>query len=697
MRHASLRVLVLCVSLLSTGWAQAQRLTPLPNVRPPIPHLLRKPAVAQIPQLLRRVEPAHLPASATTDVIQSACQGYGGTLGAVCGYVKVPLDREHPKRATIRLYFELYTHTGSGPAESAILVNFGGPGETITGMDWFVLSVFASNLDVHDLLLIDDRGRGFSNTIDCEELQHGTAPFDQATADCATQLGNAASRYGTGDIAQDTQAVRAALGYDKVDYVGTSYGGEDVLAYATRFGEHLRSIVLDSPVGKPLLKEYRFLYERDILRYFSTFFRLYCQRSPTCSPDHPFPEAEWDALVWRVRLSPVEGDAYNLNGQLIHVRFDEKALAYSPENAEQLAAARSLWQGDPKPLLRQGAEEGSPQLDFTDYGDPTFFSIGAYQATGCVDLHVPWDWSAPVSERLAQYAAAVSALPPDYFAPFSSEVATTELFDTGRQCLYWEKPTPSSPVVPPDATYPLAPTLVLVGDMDWSTMLEVGQTAALFPNSTLVTVAEFDHGLIESGSQCAQKLASDFIETLQAGDTSCASTPAIVWPAVGRFPLLAKDARPAEIDPNGNNGIGVAERKVVSVAVGATIDAMYRNYFDYFTSYPSSLDGVGLRAGTFHTDFTNPTFWTTALTNIAFSQDVVVNGTVTWEFSPGSCAYTNVCVGGPLVADLTVSGSGTAGGTLHVEGTWYGPGPAGNFKASGTLGGKQVAVLVPNA
>jgi hypothetical protein len=49
------------------------------------------------------------------------------------------------------------------------------------------------------------------------------------------------------------------------------------------------------------------------------------------------------------------------------------------------------------------------------------------------------------------------------------------------------------------------------------------------------------------------------------------------------------------------------------------------------------------------------------------------------------------------VADLTVSGTGTSGGTLHVEGGWLVPGPVGNFTVTGTLGGKQVAVLVPEA
>jgi len=597
----------------------------------------------------------------------------------------VPLDRKHPKQGTINIYFELYPHSGSGPAESAILFNHGGPGATTTGFRNRALYLFGQNLDVHDLLLIDDRGRGFSGTIDCEELQHGTAPWDQATADCATQLGNAASRYGTGDIAQDTDVVRAALGYDKVDYFGLSYGGADVTAYATRFGEHLRSIVLDAPVGTPALDESRFVFEQYRAHAEPRIVRLDCLRLPTCSPDHPFPNAELDALIWTIRLWPVEGDAYDANGNLKHVRIDEDQLLTNvidfptglfTSTGELLAAAASVWRGDPKPLLRLEAEGYYSQVE-ADLGDPTFSSMGALQATACVDMHQPWDWSEPVSERTAQYAGAVSALRPGYFAPFSKQVATGLLFSFfGRDCLYWEKPTPSSPVAPPHATYPLAPTLVLSGDMDNRVPFEeVSKVAALFPNSTLIPVVEAGHTTV-LWTQCAAQLASDFIETLQVGNTNCASTPETVWPAVGRFPLLAKNARAAAVDPAGHNQIGQAERKVVTVAVATATDAMQRSIIGFG-------DGVGLRGGTFHTDYSGP--WTTTLTNCAFAKDVTVNGTVTWDFY------------GSVVADLTVGGSGTAGGTLHVEGTWQAPGPVGNFKVSGTLGGKQVAVLVPEA
>jgi pimeloyl-ACP methyl ester carboxylesterase len=685
MKRLAVVLLVLFTCLVSAGRLYAQLPTPTRNINRFIPHGPRKPTLPQVQPLLRRAGRPALPALATKDVVSATCPPDAATLGAVCGYIDVPLDREHPAQGTIPIYFELYTH--SGPSlESAILVNHGGPGLTTTGFRGFWLYLFGPNLDVHDLLLIDDRGRGLSGTIDCEEMQHGAAAtFDQGTADCAAQLGSADSRYGTGDIAQDMDAVRSALGYDKVDYYAASYGGADVTAYATRFGNHLRSLVLDAPLGTPGLGT-PFAWDRYRTHAEPGMVSRDCQRSLTCSPDHPFPQAELDRLILRVRHSPVKGDAYNANGNLMHIRIDENALlSYlidSPtgnfaSTGELLAAADSLWQEDSRPLLRLGAEGYVPLVG--DLGDPTFFSVGAYFATLCGDQTEAFDWSTPLPERTEQFAEAVKDLPHWFFAPFSKEVGAGLLFSIGnRSCLYWEKPTPSSPVAPPHPTYALAPTLVLTGDLDSRVPYgEVSKVAALFPKSTLVSVAEAGHVTV-LWTHCAANLASQFIETLQIGDISCTLTPETVWPAVGRFPLLAKFARPAAVDPDGLNQIDLDERKVVTVAVATATDALQRSTI-------GNGVGVGLRAGTFSTDYGNGSVWTTTLTNCAFSEDVTVNGTVTWD------------VDGSLVADLTVSGSGTAGGTLHVEGTWYALGPVGDFKVSGTLGGKQVAVLVPEA
>ena len=104
---------------------------------------------------------------------------------------------------------------------------------------------------------------------------------------------------------------------------------------------------------------------------------------------------------------------------------------------------------------------------------------------------------------------------------------------------------------------------------------------------------------------------------------------------------------------------------------------------------------MGLRGGTFSTDYGDFTTWTAILADCAFAEDVLVSGTVTWV--PASPAILGNPGDGSFTADLTVTGMGTQGGTLHVEGKWQAPGPVGKFKVTGTLGGKNVAVLVPEA
>ena len=517
MKNISASLVVLFLSVLSTTSGQAAGATPPAHARPFPPNSLVEENVrqiGQIPKVRFRTGVARLPASITSDVVQTACRPEAADLGAVCGHVRVPFNRKHPELGTIPIYFELYVHSGLGPAQSAILANFGGPGVTTTGLRDLAFGPFGRNLDKHDILLIDDRGRGLSAALgvtNCLEVQQGTAPWDQALADCATQLGNAASRYGSGDVAKDTEAVRAALGYDKVDYFGWSYGGTDVTAYATRFGEHLRSIVLDSPSGTPNLDP--FVSEQTRTQADPRMVRLDCSRSPTCSSDHPDPIADLGGLIRAVRLQPAQGNAHDANGNLIHVRVDEDALlnvviAHVTGNfvstGEILAAADSLRRGDSRPLLRLGAE-GSPAPfpPSGDSGDPTtFISIGAQYATSCVDHHQVWNWSATIPDRERQYADAVARLPADYFAPFSKAAATGQHFSWfGRDCLFWQDPTTSSPVALPHAMYPSVPTLVFSGDLDHTVPLEeTRQVAALFPGSIFLPVAEV-------GSRCGHQLA----------------------------------------------------------------------------------------------------------------------------------------------------------------------------------------------
>lgn len=189
---------------------------------------------------------------------------------------------------------------------------------------------------------------------------------------------------------------------------------------------------------------------------------------------------------------------------------------------------------------------------------------------------------------------------------------------------------------------------------------------------------------VSIAEQCAPELASQFV-TMRIADSTCARLPRTVRPAVGHFPLLATEVRPA--DAGAGNEIGVEERKVAAVAVAAVTDALQRGLVG------GPRYGAGLHGGFFAVAW-GPQL-TLTLFNCAYTADVWVSGLVIWAHADifGSGGFLPAYR--PLTADLVVSGPGTVGGTLHVAGSWRSNDPDGHFSVTGALGGKQVAVLVP--
>ena len=195
--------------------------------------------------------PGRLSASASLFPRAAALTPCDQAADRLCGDVEVPLDRANPAGAQITIHFEVFPHTGAGPTDEAILMTDGGPGFSATQNPFidFVREQFGSLLEHRDLVLVDQRGVGLSQAIDCPPLQTG-APEDiyAAVAECGAQLGDTSALYGSGDVALDIEAVRQTLGIDKLNFYGASYAAVDGQAYAAHFPGHLRSIVLDSPV-----------------------------------------------------------------------------------------------------------------------------------------------------------------------------------------------------------------------------------------------------------------------------------------------------------------------------------------------------------------------------------------------------------------------------------------------------------------
>lgn len=207
--------------------------------------------------------------SATAGIAWGPCPADvvdAGPRGATarCGVLRVPRDHADPAGPTLDVAVSLLPATGA--RRSALVVNPGGPGSS--GLAYGVekaAKLPAAVTATHDVVGFDPRGTGRSGAVDCGRaggLFDHPAPDPAAlgptgllargaalAADCARALGPARADLGTAATARDLDLLRAALGEDRLTYLGVSYGTWLGASYATLFPDRVGRIVLDSTVG----------------------------------------------------------------------------------------------------------------------------------------------------------------------------------------------------------------------------------------------------------------------------------------------------------------------------------------------------------------------------------------------------------------------------------------------------------------
>jgi pimeloyl-ACP methyl ester carboxylesterase len=103
-----------------------------------------------------------------------------------------------------------------------------------------------------DIVLVDQRGTGKSNPLNCRSDANSLREMTESTDAGLDRLKRCLSGYDadvrlyTTNIAMDDlDEVRAYLGYDRVNLYGGSYGTRAALVYLRRHGEHVRTMILD--------------------------------------------------------------------------------------------------------------------------------------------------------------------------------------------------------------------------------------------------------------------------------------------------------------------------------------------------------------------------------------------------------------------------------------------------------------------
>jgi pimeloyl-ACP methyl ester carboxylesterase len=388
--------------------------------------------------------------------------------GFTCSTLDVPLD--HSGRMAGTLHLPVAAADNVDAPRGVLVVLTGGPGQGGVAFVSRVRARMRAVLRGYRLVMLDQRGTG-AHALSCPALQRAmgtsdlTVPPRGAVEACARKLGERRRFYSTADTVADLEALRVALGADKLALDGTSYGTFVAERYAIAHPDRVSRLVLDSVVPAAGLDG----LEVDGMREVARVLRAVC-RAQHCPGD---PAADLAAVV-RARH-----DGPELYDTLVAMSVG------APSFPGVLGALRAARRGDAGRLERIVRAVRSAQR-----APAGVLSQGLHAATICADLRPPWGGSAaPLAGREAALRRAAVAVDP---TPFDRATATGN--GVALTCLRWP-PTPAPPA-PRTSDLPPVPTLLLAGGRDLSTPLPwAREQRAHTPNGKLVVVPDSGHSV----------------------------------------------------------------------------------------------------------------------------------------------------------------------------------------------------------
>ena len=192
--------------------------------------------------------------------------------GGQCADLTVPLSYEKPDGETITIKVLRVPATRKNSRLGSLVVNPGGPGGS--GVDYAQAAdviVGKSVRQRYDVVGFDPRGVGRSAPINCVDDRQldaflGSDPTPDTDAEvtsfaasarefanaCKANAGPLLGHVSTVDAAKDMDILRAALGDDRLNYLGKSYGTYLGATYADLFPTLVGQFVLDGVVAPDL-------------------------------------------------------------------------------------------------------------------------------------------------------------------------------------------------------------------------------------------------------------------------------------------------------------------------------------------------------------------------------------------------------------------------------------------------------------
>ncbi|GAB6195308.1 alpha/beta hydrolase [Lysobacter xanthus] len=437
------------------------------------------------------------------------------TRDGMCGTLAVPEDPAKPNGRKIDLRIAWLEPGDRGePAADPVFFLAGGPGQAASEYAAPVAAALREVLKSRSVFLIDQRGTGKSAPLDCPTAlrdeykdRNDIASIGEYAGKCATAQKNDPRLFTTTVAVEDLDAVRTALGVQKINLVGVSYGTRVAQQYAKRHPQSTRSVVLDGVLPNDVVAggEFARMFERTL-----TLRGQACAKDPSCAKRYPQDlRAQLATLKQRLAAAPVDVEYRDpATGEAKREKLTAQTVVGITQMFSYLPQAAALL-----PVVVDEAvhERYGPLMALA--------SLGGESMAGSMNRGM--QWSVICAEDADRYVVD----PKDATTALGTDMA--DMFFAA--CRTWPKGTR-----PSYFTTPLmgdVPVFLMSGELDPVTPPEYAERVAKsLPKAKSVVLRGQGHNVMGTG--CMPKLIGKFIETANAKalDTKCLETVAPVPP-----------------------------------------------------------------------------------------------------------------------------------------------------------------------
>ncbi|MGA9564860.1 MAG: alpha/beta hydrolase [Candidatus Korobacteraceae bacterium] len=437
-----------------------------------------------------------------------------------CGYLTVPENRNRAASRTIRLAVATRKATAAYAKPDPILFLTGGPGGSGLGEGPGVAEKWHRDRDV---IFLDQRGALKSDPfLSCPEIdafmestvglswsapatQQQSAAITRACRDRLASAGADLSAYNSTESASDVADLRIAMGIDRWNIYGISYGTDLALQVLRDHPEGIRSVVIDAvlpPNINPIETGWRAAKESAMAIYEA------CAAEPACHAAFPKGRAEYTQVINDLADNPRTVHVTTKTHQDVTVVIDAYKLSYTVQFDTLLGRAPRI----PSMIHNLAVGDGTEAADEVLAGvfPPAFNSYGLQWGVLCREMVGRTD--------PARVAAAGKYELPDFPVSVTSKPSMFPWAFT--DCAAWDVPAASEQVT--RVVTSDVPVLLASGGFDGTTPPSYAAAAAMtLKNSTNLVFPGRGHGASRWAPICFATIMANFLDQPKGFDDSC--------------------------------------------------------------------------------------------------------------------------------------------------------------------------------